>query len=225
MILKIAAISDRAELAKIGGLLKSLNWRDGRATAGSVAKAVKQNEQAVMKEAAGQAVRDAILPHIVGNTVLRSAARPKKFSHLMVSRTQDGGFYGAHIDNALMGDGRAKMRSDLSFTLFLSEPDEYEGGELTVHSAGASQSIKAAAGHLVLYPSSSIHEVTPVTSGRRIVCVGWIESLIADPFQREILFDLDNTRAALRSISNSDPQAMLMLDKSISNLLRMWSRP
>ncbi|MEM8726943.1 MAG: Fe2+-dependent dioxygenase, partial [Pseudomonadota bacterium] len=192
---------------------------------GTTAKAVKDNSQAVMTDQAGQALRQTLLPHIAQNSVLLSAARPRRFSHFLISKTENGGQYGQHVDNAMMGAGEARMRSDLSFTLFLSPRDSYEGGELVIHEAGMSQAIPGEMGQLVLYPSTSIHEVRPVISGVRHVCVGWIESLISDGAQRELLFDLDNTRASLRAAGDVDPAIMLALDKSIANLLRMWARP
>ncbi|MBV7259104.1 Fe2+-dependent dioxygenase [Erythrobacter crassostreae] len=223
MILTISAIQGEAQLHALDELIQGLEWRDGRETAGKVAQTVKRNEQAMMNGSAGQTVRQFILPYITDNAAVRSAARPRRFSHVMVSKTAEGGCYGPHVDNALMGQGEGRMRSDLSFTLFITPPDEYDGGELIVHSAGGSQSIKPPAGHLVLYPSSSIHEVKPVTRGERIVCVGWLESLIADARQRELLFDLERTRTSLRAKLPADSQDLLLLDKSIANLLRMWA--
>lgn len=226
MILSISAIDDAAQLLAVQELITGLTWQDGSKTAGKVAQTVKRNEQAVMEGPQGQAMRQAVLPHIIENPILRSAARPRRFAHLIVSKTKDGGFYGPHVDNALMGQGNARMRSDLSFTLFLTPPDEYDGGELVVHSASTTQSIKAAAGQLVLYPSSSIHEVRPVTRGERVVCIGWIESLIADPTQRELLFDLENARNSLgKSLPSNATGELLRLDKTIANLSRMWSLP
>lgn len=225
MILPISAITDAETLDTIAKQLAALTWQDGRTTAGATAKAVKDNQQAVMQDEAGQALRQTLLPVITQNPVLLSAARPRRFSHFMVSKTANGGCYGSHVDNAMMGAGDARMRSDLSFTLFLSPRESYEGGELVIHGAGTSQEVPGEMGQLVLYPSTSIHEVRPVTSGERHVCVGWIESLIADGAQREMLFDLDNVRATLRADPNTDPGLSLTLDKSIANLLRMWARP
>ncbi len=225
MILSISAITDQQILDTITAQLGELTWQDGRTTAGKSASAVKVNQQAVMNNEAGQALRQTLLPHIVDNPILLAGARPRRFSHFIVSKTENGGRYGAHIDNALMGKGEGRMRSDLSFTLFLTPRDQYEGGELAIHNAGATQEIGGEAGQLVLYPSTSIHEVRPVTSGTRHVCVGWIESLIADGPQRELLFDLDNLRASLRAADNIDPALSLTLDKSIANLTRMWAQP
>ncbi|WP_108787085.1 Fe2+-dependent dioxygenase [Erythrobacter sp. Alg231-14] len=224
MILKIAAVQDRDLLMKMRDGLSTLNWRDGRETAGAVARGVKRNEQAVMNDTAGAQMRDAIVPIISENPVVKAAARPRRISAPMIARTGPRGYYGAHVDNALMGTGDARLRSDISFTLFLSEPDEYDGGELVVHTAGMTQSIKGEAGELVLYPSTSIHEVRPVTRGSRVVCVGWIESLIRDPSQREMLFDLENLRATLRANLQTDAAELITLDKTIANLLRMWAQ-
>lgn len=222
MILSISAIDSDTALAEIAAAIGQLDWRDGRATAGATARAVKRNEQAVMSDPAGTALRERLTPIITDNPVLKAAARPRRFSPLMVSRTQDSGHYGAHVDNAMMGAGDKRMRTDLSFTLFLTDPDSYEGGELVVHAAGLTQAIKGQAGELVLYPSASIHEVRPVTSGSRIVCVGWIESLIRDPAQRELLFDMENLRVSLRAGLPAGSAELLTLDKTIANLLRMW---
>jgi len=156
--------------------------------------------------------------------VIKAAAQPRRYSPLLISKTGVGGQYGAHVDNALMGKGAQRLRTDLSFTLFLTPPGEYEGGELVIHAAGMTQELKGEAGYLVLYPSGSIHEVKPVTRGERIACVGWIESLVADAGQREMLFDLENLRTALRQKLPAQSTELLTLDKTIANLLRMWAR-
>jgi PKHD-type hydroxylase len=222
MILSINAIDDADQLALLRSRLGDLEWRDGRATAGAAARAVKRNEQAIMSDPVGRELEQALRPLIVDNPVLKAAARPRCVSTLMISKTANGGYYGPHVDNAIMGSSAARIRTDLSFTLFLTPPEDYEGGELVVHSSGMIQRIKGEAGQLVLYPSSSIHEVTPVTSGERIVCVGWIESMIADPSRRELLFDLENLRVSLRQSLPMTAPELLTLDKSIANLIRMW---
>ena len=222
MILSIVVIDNAETLAELRQDIGALRWRDGRATAGGMARAVKRNKQAVMNGAAGAALRARLTPIIAENAVVRAAARPRRISPVMISRTENDGHYGAHVDNAVMGEGATRMRTDLSFTLFLTDPEDYDGGELVVHAAGMTQAIKGKAGELVLYPSSSIHEVTPVTRGTRIVCVGWIESVIRDPAQRELLFDLENLRVTLRARPDQGSAELLTLDKTIANLLRMW---
>jgi PKHD-type hydroxylase len=224
MILVINALDDAAHLAALQERIGMLEWRDGRETAGAVAREVKRNLQAAMESAPGRALQDELARLIEDNSVIKAAAQPRRFSPLLISKTGVGGQYGAHVDNAMMGKGAQRLRTDLSFTMFLTPPGEYEGGELVIHAAGMTQEMKGEAGYLVLYPSGSIHEVKPVTRGERIVCVGWIESLVADAGQREMLFDLENLRAALRQKLPAQSAELLTLDKTIANLLRMWAR-
>jgi PKHD-type hydroxylase len=225
MILVINALPDQSRLAAIRERIDLLEWRDGRETAGAVAREVKRNEQAAMDSTPGRALQEELTRLVGDNAVVQAAARPRRFSTLLISRTGVEGHYGPHVDNALMGQGAGRLRTDLSFTLFLSPPEEYDGGELVIHAAGMTQEVKGEAGYLVLYPSGSIHEVRPVTRGARIVCVGWIESLLADPTQREMLFDLENLRQSLRQQLPSQSAELLTLDKTIANLLRMWAHP
>lgn len=225
MILVINALTDPDRLAAIAERIALLEWRDGRETAGPVASAVKRNQQAAMQSTAGRALQDELARLIGDHPVVRSAAQPRRFSPLLISRTDVDGHYGPHVDNALMGQGASRIRTDLSFTLFLTPPGEYDGGELVIHTAGMTQEIKGEAGYLVLYPSGSIHEVKPVTRGTRIVCVGWIESLLADAGRREMLFDLENLRISLRAKLPAQSVELLTLDKTIAGLLRMWSHP
>ena len=224
MILVINAIPEADHRAAIAERIALLEWRDGRETAGSVARQVKRNEQGAMNSAAGRALQDELSQLVSENTVVKAAAQPRRFSPVIISRTGVGGKYGAHVDNALMGRGAQRLRTDLSFTLFLTPPGDYDGGELVVHAAGMTQELKGEAGYLVLYPSGSIHEVKPVTRGTRIVCIGWIESTVADAGQREMLFDLENLRTSLRAALPSQSAELLTLDKTIANLLRMWAR-
>ena len=225
MILTVAAIEDETKLAALRRRIGALTWRDGKVTAGKVAGAVKQNLQAVMTDSVGQELHEQLLLLIAANPVVKAAARPRRFTQLMISKTADGGHYGPHVDNAIMGSDKTKLRTDLAFTLFLSAPEDYEGGELVVHTASMASQIKGKAGELVLYPATSIHEVRPVTQGERVVCVGWIQSLVADQSQRELLFDLENLRASLRQQLEPNSIELLTLDKNIANLLRMWSKP
>ncbi len=224
MILAIHAIPEPDRLSAIAERIALLGWRDGRETAGAVAAEVKRNEQAIMDSAPGRALQSELSALLADHPVIRAAAQPRRFSPLLISRTGEGGGYGPHVDNALMGRGDRRIRTDLSFTLFLTPPEEYDGGELVIDAAGTTQQVKGAPGHLVLYPSGSIHEVRPVTRGTRIVCVGWIESMIEDAARRELLFDLENLRASLRRQLASQSAELLTLDKTIANLLRMWAR-
>lgn len=224
MLLTISGVLDAAAVSEALDLIPSLTWKDGAETAGATARAVKRNEQTDLSSRSGAALRDRLKAAIENHPVLKAAAQPRRFSSLLVSRTQAGGGYGLHVDNPFMGEGSARLRTDLSFTLFLSDPGNYEGGELEIETAGFTQSLKLPAGDLVLYPSTSLHRVADVRSGTRLVCVGWIESLVPDAGERELLFDLENLKATLAQSHAPQSPEMLTLSKTISNLLRKFSR-
>ncbi|MEM8634827.1 MAG: Fe2+-dependent dioxygenase [Pseudomonadota bacterium] len=215
-------ILEANDLDFVQASLDKLDWKDGSSTAGSRAKSLKQNEQADTASPLGRSVVERTMKAIKSHAVVQAAARPHKFSPLLISRTTVGGQYGPHIDNAIMAGGT--MRSDLSFTLFLSEEDSYEGGALCLDMPAGTQSIKLPAGGLVIYPTTSVHWVEPVTEGVRHAAVGWIQSLVPDAHEREILFDLDAARADLKGREPKGSPALLTLDKVYSNLLRKWSR-
>ncbi|MHA7901515.1 MAG: Fe2+-dependent dioxygenase [Henriciella sp.] len=223
MLITIPGLLDQQALAEARALAATLAWRDGASTAGRMAKAVKHNSQADLSSRTGAKLRDSLMAAVTGHLVLRAAAQPKRFSKLLVSKTEAGGGYGLHIDNAFMGEGAERIRTDLSFTLFLTDPTDYEGGELSIEHAGLTQALKLSAGDLVLYPSTTLHEVRAVTSGTRLACVGWIESHIRSTEDREILFDLENLRASLAQRHDPQSPEMLTLAKTISNLLRRLS--
>ena len=222
MFLTLSGVLDAGQLATAQQLAATLRWVDGAATAGPAARAVKHNEQADLASRTGARLRDMLGDAIRAHPVFTAAAQPRRISSLLVSRTQAGGTYGLHVDNPFMGTGEARLRTDLSFTLFLSEPGSYEGGELEINHAGMTHHTKAQAGDLVLYPSTSLHQVCPVISGQRVVCVGWVESSIRDAAAREIRFDLENLRATLSQTHDVRSPEYLTLSKSIANLIRLW---
>lgn len=224
MLITIPDILSPEDLNKTRCITNNINWIDGAKTAGFRAAKVKRNEQADLQTGAGRVLHDQLLQSIRSHPLLTAAARPKRFSRLILSRTGPGGGYGAHIDNAIMGNGSGRMRADLSMTCFLSDPEDYDGGELEIDLPGMVHSLKPSAGSLVLYPTSAIHRVAPVTRGTRLACVGWIQSLIPDADQRMLLLDLTNLGVELRKTHDADSPELLTLDKSISNLLRMWAR-
>lgn len=224
MQLTLGGVLSAETLNQAQTLVSQLTWRNGAETAGETARAVKHNLQADLSSRAGAKLKALLEKAIHAHPVLNAAARPKRFSPLLVSRTEDGGGYGAHIDNALMGGGPDRLRTDLSFTLFLSDPGTYEGGKLIIDQAGATQSIKAQAGDLFLYPSTTLHAVSPVTQGVRLVCVGWIESAVPDAMEREILYDLENLRASLKGQLPAQSAELLTLSKVYSNLIRRFAR-
>lgn len=221
MFLIIGGVLDEAALAKAQRLALGLAWRDGAITAGASAKAVKRNQQGDLSSGDGQTLAADLSGHIGRHPVVQASAIPARYSPLLLSKTGIGGGYGAHVDNAIMGRDGAQLRTDLSFTLFLNDPSDYEGGALALDLPSGTQTIKLKAGDMVLYPSTVIHEVEPVTSGERLVAVGWIQSQIRNGAQRQILFDLEQVRTTLRAKAAGTPE-LLMLDKAISNLLRQW---
>ncbi len=189
---------------------------DGKTTAGWYARRVKHNQQA-RPDHAVQSLLDDISTVLLGHELVQAAARPKTLVRLLLSRYQPGMAYGEHVDDALMD----RQRTDLSLTLFLTPPASYEGGELIINDASADRAFKLDAGDMLLYPSTTLHQVAPVTRGQRLVIVGWIRSYIRDAARRELLFDLERSIAALRSDPAQQPTLALLL-KSRSNLLRMW---
>jgi len=222
MFLTLGNVLDGAALEKAHARIAGLNWRDGAVTAGTTAKQVKRNEQADLSSGEGKALAADLLEHIMAHPVVKAYARPAKVSPLLISRTGANGGYGAHVDNAIMGRGQNRLRTDLSFTLFLSDPETYKGGELSLDLSSGVQTVKLNAGDMVIYPSGFIHEVTPVTKGERLVAVGWMQSQIRNVANRQTLFDLEQVRTTLRTKSPGSPE-LLTLDKVISNLLREWA--
>ena len=188
----------------------------GKATAGAQAKIVKNNDQSAspVAKAAIADVREALL----ANAVFKAAARPKEIIGMLVSRYREGMAYGTHVDDALMSG----KRTDLSFTFFVSEPESYDGGELVIEGNDGENAIKLPAGSVVVYPATSLHRVAEVTRGERLVVVGWVRSFIRNGEQREILFDLDQTVAALIG-TKADRAITDRVFKTRNNLTRMWA--
>lgn len=216
MLIVLAGVLEGEDLARVRARLDEAVWKDGKATAGPAARAVKNNLQAGGLADLGAFVMEALRRH----PLFEIAARPRRASPVMFSKYEPGMAYGPHTDDAVMGGAEGRLRADLSYTLFLADPESYEGGALAIESAAGEQAIKLAAGDCVLYPSGTIHHVAPVTGGARLAAVGWIQSVVRDAAKREILFDLSMTRARLASAPRED---LLRLDKSISNLLRLWA--
>lgn len=223
MLITIAHVLDKEALERARELSKVLRWADGAETAGATAREVKRNFQADLSSRSGAQLRDLLSAAIQSHPVLQAAAQPSRYSKLIVSKTEVGGSYGLHIDNAFMPHGEDKMRTDLSFTLFLSDPTDYEGGELQIEHAGQSIQAKPEAGDLVLYPSTSLHQVTPVSSGTRLACIGWIESRIKRAEDRELLFDMTNLKSELAKHYPAQSPEMLVSTKILSNLIRRFS--
>jgi PKHD-type hydroxylase len=217
MLLTIADVLEAKALADIHGEISSgrIGFQDGGATAGWQAKAVKKNEQA-MGPALEPMLADA-RARLLKHPVFAAAAQPKQLVGVMLSRYRRGMAYGTHVDNALMGG----VRTDLSFTLFLNDPRSYDGGALIIEDSGEESEVKLPTGSLVLYPTTSLHRVSEVTSGERLAIVGWVRSFIRSHEHRETLFDLENAIAALR-LQNADRALLNQLLKVRANLQRIW---
>jgi PKHD-type hydroxylase len=217
MQITIGNVLSAEEVATVTAALARARFVDGRATAGFAARLVKDNEQAEGSDRSLETIRKLICERILGNEVFGLAVRPKALSSLLLSRYEPGMRYGSHVDDALM-DG---MRTDVAFTLFLSDPTSYDGGELTIESAAGDDTFKLEAGALIAYPATSLHRVAAVTRGARLAAVGWARSYIRDPARRELLFDLDTARRQLFAREGKSAEFDL-ISKSFSNLMRMW---
>ena len=217
MLLAVEGVLNAAEVATACKTAGSLAFDDGRKTAGRFAREVKANDQA-----APSVERDALLGGVeralAANALFRSAARPRALTPLILSRYRTGQTYGLHVDDALRGG----LRTDLSFTLFLSDPDSYAGGALVIEDRFEARAVKLQAGDLFLYPSTTLHRVEPVTSGERLAVVGWVQSLIRGGAEREVLFDLDQATEALHAAEGKSA-LFDTLARARSNLLRLWS--
>ena len=224
MLLRIPALLTPDEVRHCRQALESATWQDGRTTAGHVAAQVKSNQQLPLDSKTGQQIGDLLLDRLGRNPLFMSAALPLKVLPPRFNRYEGGGTYGNHIDNAFFNiPGTAiKVRSDISTTVFFSDPEEYEGGELIVEDTFGQQSVKLAAGDAIVYPGTSLHRVNPVTRGTRYASFFWTHSLIKSAEQRRLLFDLDQSIQELTAEQPEHPR-VAALSGTYHNLLRMWS--
>lgn len=227
MLIPVEKVLTRDELAEFRARLDAAPWQDGLATAGTLARSVKRNLQLEDGSPLSTELGNEVLRRLQANSLFVSAALPRRIYPPKFNRYADGGTYGAHVDSALMqvpGTGLT-VRSDLSATLFLCDPDEYEGGELQIEGPFGVQSVRLPAGDMILYPSSSLHRVTPVTRGARIASFFWIESLVRDDAARALLFDLDRAIQGLTPALRPDDPHLLSLTGVYHNLLRRSASP
>lgn len=218
MILCIEGVLPPAQLDELTRALPQARFEDGAATAGWTARGAKRNLQLGARSALRLRVQLLVEQALQGHEVFVAAALPRTVSQILVSRTGEGGGYGNHVDNAVMG--QPPLRTDLAFTLFLSHPDDYDGGELVIDEPQGEQSFKLPAGNLVLYPATTLHRVNPVVRGTRHVAAGWVQSLVRDPRLREMLFELDLARREVFQLAPGS-RAFELLNKSYANLLRL----
>ena len=225
MIVQIPGVLTPEQVQAAREALLHADWVDGLATAGHQGAQVQRNRQLAEGAALARELGDVVLAALERNPLFISAALPAEVYPPMFNRYEGGETFGTHVDNAvrLVPGTARKLRTDLSATLFLAEPESYDGGELLIEDTYGAHSVKLAAGDLVLYPSSSLHRVEPVTRGARLASFFWVQSLVADEGERNLLFDLDTAIQRLAQ-TGADEAACLQLTGCYHNLLRRWVR-
>lgn len=224
MLLTLPDILNATQLLHIRDCLRDAPWTDGRDSAGPQARTVKNNEQLPHDCVAARPIREAVLAGLERNPHFFSAALPKRIFTPRVNRYGgSSNAYGAHIDNAirLLPDGQ-RVRTDVSCTVFLNDPDEYDGGELAIADTFGERRVKLPAGHAVLYPGTSLHQVRPVTRGHRLAVFLWVESLIRSDEQRRLLYEMDMALLSLRQ-RHGESDETTRLTGTYHNLLRQWA--
>ncbi|AUF95046.1 Fe2+-dependent dioxygenase [Pseudomonas sp. 02C 26] len=224
MLLHIPSLFAADELLRIREALVQADWADGKVTAGHQSAKAKHNLQLPEAHPLAKEIGSALIERLWQTPQFMSAALPHKVFPPLINCYREGGNFGFHIDNALrQPKGSAeRVRTDLSATLFLSDPDSYDGGELVIQDTYGTQQIKLAAGHMVLYPGTSLHKVNPVTRGERYAAFFWTQSLVREDSQRALLFEMDNAIQQL-SADLPDHPSLLQLTGTYHNLLRRWA--
>jgi PKHD-type hydroxylase len=227
MLTCVSSVLSKAEVVEFRRVMDASIWEDGRSTAGAQSSLVKRNEQLPPDSDVARKLGHRIISALTANPRFLSAAVPQHIFPPLFNRytAADGHRFGIHVDNAVRGDRLTglRIRTDLSVTLFLSEPEEYDGGELVIEDFYGSREIKLPAGDLVLYPASSLHMVTPVTRGARVASFFWLQSMIRDTHARSMIFDLDTAIQALSERLGRDDPESVKLTGIYHNLIRYWA--
>lgn len=225
MLIAIPDVLDRDGLARLRGIIDAAEWVDGNVTSGYQSALAKRNTQLPEGSAAAQEAGTMILEALSRNPLFIAAALPLKIYPPLFNSYAGGETFGVHIDSAVrIRPGTDwRVRTDLSATLFLEDPDAYDGGELTIEGQFGAQAAKLPAGHMILYPSSSLHRVEPVTRGRRVASFFWIQSMIRDTEARRTLFEMDTAIQAIAQDRGHDDPAIIQLTGVYHNLLRRWA--
>ncbi|RQP26026.1 Fe2+-dependent dioxygenase [Piscinibacter terrae] len=226
MIVQLPDVLTHEQVLAVRSQLLAADWVSGLATAGHQGAPVKNNRQLREGSPLAAALGDVVLAALEKHPLFISAALPAKVYPPMFNRYEGGEAFGNHVDNAirLMPGSGERIRTDLSATLFLCEPLDYDGGELLIEDVYGAQSVKLPAGHMVLYPSTSLHRVEPVTRGARLACFFWVQSMVRDAGQRSLLLDMDTSIQRLAQ-TGADEGARVQLTGCYHNLLRMWASP
>jgi PKHD-type hydroxylase len=225
MLICVPDVLSKAEVAEFRSVMDEATWEDGRSTAGAQSAMVKNNEQLPPDGELSRRLGDRVIRALVANPLFVSAAIPRHIFPPLFNRYGVGHRFGVHVDNAVRGDQLTgtRIRTDLSVTLFLSEPDEYDGGELVVEDYYGSHEVKLPAGHLVLYPATSLHTVTPITRGARVASFFWLQSMIRDAHARSMIFDLDTAIQGLVERLGRNDAEVVKLTGIYHNLIRYWA--
>jgi PKHD-type hydroxylase len=227
VLICVPDVLSKTDVADFRRIMDGCDWEDGRSTAGAQSAVVKKNEQLPPDSEAARALGNRVISALTANPRFISAAIPKQIFPPLFNRyaASNGHHFGIHVDNAVRGDRLTglRIRTDLSVTLFLSEPEEYDGGELIIEDLYGSHEIKLPAGHLVLYPASSLHMVTPVTRGMRVASFFWLQSMVRDAHARSLIVDLDTAIQVLVERLGRDDSETLKLTGIYHNLIRYWA--
>jgi PKHD-type hydroxylase len=221
MLLKIPSVLDHDELNAVHRLLAAAPFVDGRLSAGQAARRVKHNLEVDRHTRELEQLNNLVMGKLVQHPIYRSGALPLRVAAPYYARYRPGMRYGDHVDDPIMGADGQLYRSDISITVFLNPPSDYDGGELVINTAFGEQLVKLPAGDAVMYPSSSLHRVAEVTRGERLVAVTWLQSLVRDPARRELLHELNSVREPLLAQEPESERAKL-INKTYVNLVRMW---
>ena len=221
MLLRIPSVLDRSELDVVRRMLTGAPFVDGKLSAGQVARRVKQNQEVDRRAHELEQLNNLVMGKLVQHPVYRSAALPLRVAAPYYARYTPGMQYGDHVDDPIMGADGTLYRSDVSITVFISDPAGYDGGELVINTPFGEQQVKLPAGDAVMYPSSSLHRVAEVARGERLVAVTWLQSLVRDPARRELLYELNSVRERMLATAPQSEDAKLV-NKTYVNLVRMW---
>ncbi|TPG20024.1 Fe2+-dependent dioxygenase [Sphingomonas koreensis] len=225
MLIAVPDVLDAAQLADIRAIVDAAAWIDGNATSGAQSALAKRNRQLAEGSDAVRAAGGIVLDALAAAPLFVAAALPLKVFPPLFNRYEGGEAFGAHVDAAIRirRGSDFRIRSDLSATLFLDDPDSYAGGELVIEDQFGEQRVKLPAGHLALYPASSVHRVEPVTAGTRTAAFFWVQSMVRDDGARRLLFDLDSAVQSVAAAQGQDDAAVIQLTGVYHNLLRRWA--
>ena len=222
MLLAIENILNQQQIKSVRSLLDQSRFSDGRLSAGLTARRVKNNEEIPQTAEVTTQLNNIVMTSLFNNPIYQAAVMPHRVATAFYARYTSGKFYGDHVDDPIMGPVGGRYRTDVSTTIFLNDPCEYQGGEIVIRGQNGDQKIKLNAGDAITYPSGSLHHVAEITEGVRLVAVTWAQSLIRDPAKRELLFNLHKTRELLQHKYPEDRE-VLNIDHAYINLVRMWS--